>query len=234
MFMLYVDLDELPTLFKRRWLWSATRPALARFRRRDHLGEASADLADEVRRLVREQADIVLNGPIRLLTNLRYFGYGFNPVSFYYCFDESGKRVEAIVAEVNNTPWGEQHCYVLPESLNRGSSENKRYLLDKRFHVSPFMGMNIDYDWRFTAPSERLVVHMRNYQDGTHLFDATLALCERPITGPALAGVLLRYPFMTAKIIIAIYYQALRLWLKKVPFVTHPDKLEVPETARKS
>ncbi|MBT8116285.1 MAG: DUF1365 domain-containing protein [Gammaproteobacteria bacterium] len=234
MFMLYLDLDELPDLFSKRWLWSSTRPAVARFRREDHLGEASAGLADEVRRFVRDQANIVLEGPIRLLTNLRYFGCGFNPVSFYYCFDKSGERLELVVAEVNNTPWGEQYCYILPESLNRGNGGTKRFLLDKRFHVSPFMAMNIDYDWRFTTPAEKLIVHMKNYQDGTHLFDATLSLEEKPITGPALAGVLFRYPFMTVKIVAAIYYQALRLWLKKVPFVTHPDKLEAPETVRKS
>jgi len=233
-FMLYIDLDELPTVFRRRWLWSASRPALARFRREDHLGEKTADLASEVRRFVKEQADISLDGPIRLLTNLRYFGFGFNPVSFYYCFDKTGDRLEVIVAEVNNTPWGEQYCYILPESHNRGNGKVMRYLLDKRFHVSPFMDMKIDYDWRFTQPAEKLIVHMKNHSNDEVLFDATLTLRQRPITGSTLAGVLLRYPLITAKIVIAIYYQAMRLWLKKVPFVTHPDKLETPDPVSKT
>jgi DUF1365 family protein len=234
LFMLYLDLDELPALFRKRWLWSVTRPALARFRREDHLGDNAIDLATAVRQLVRDETGIELKGPVRLLTNLRYFGYGFSPVSFYYCFDESGDRLEVIVAEVNNTPWGQQFCYVLPESRNQGSAGTKRYLLDKRFHVSPFMDMNIDYDWRFTVPDAKLLVHMKNYREGEPLFDATLSLRERPVNGVNLAGVLIAYPFMTAKIILAIYYQALRLWLKKVPFYPHPDKQEAPNPVRRS
>jgi DUF1365 family protein len=234
LFMLYLDLDELPLLFSKYWLWSSHRPALARFRRKDHLGNETVDLAGAVRELVAHKAGITLKGPIRLLTNLRYFGYGFNPVSFYYCFDKAGEQVEAIVAEVNNTPWGEQYCYVLPNAHNRGTVTTKRFLLDKRFYVSPFMDMNIDYDWRFKTPAEMLVVHMKNYQHGENIFDATLSLREQPVSSFNLARVLIRFPFMSLRIITAIHYQALRLWLKKVQFHPHPDKLEAPSPVRKS
>ncbi|MGD2137642.1 MAG: DUF1365 domain-containing protein [Gammaproteobacteria bacterium] len=233
LFMLYLDLDELPRVFRKRWLWSTTRPALARFRREEHLGDSRVDLGAAVRRLVADETGITLKGPIRLLTNLRYFGYGFNPVSFYYCFDTTGKKLEVIVAEVNNTPWGEQHCYILPESRNRGSATRKRFLLDKRFHVSPFMDMNIDYDWRFSQPGERLVVHMQNHHRGKRIFDASLTLRQRPCTGMNLAAVLAGYPLQTVKIIAAIYYQALRLWLKRTPVFPHPDKPEAPTTVRR-
>jgi uncharacterized protein len=233
LFMLYLDLDELPTLFDSFWLWSTRRPALARFRREDHLGEKTADLASAVREFVLQESGISLKGPIRLLTNLRYFGYGFNPVSFYYCFDETDENVEVIVAEVNNTPWGEQYCYILPDVHNQGNTVTKRFLLDKRFHVSPFMDMNMDYDWRFKTPAEKLLVHMKNFQNGEELFNASLSMRQKPVNSFNLAIALIRFPLVTLKIIVAIHYQALRLWLKNIPFFPHPDKQEAPAPVRK-
>lgn len=222
LFMMYLDLDELPDLFRRRWLWSAERPAPARFRRADHLGDPSQPLSQAVRDLIARTTGIRPLGPIRLLTHLRYFGYGFNPVSFYYCYDRDGRRVETIVAEVNNTPWGEQHPYVLSDSLNEAGPGRKRYQFDKAFHVSPFMDMDVRYDWRFTEPGRHLTIHMDNWQHGARFFDATMTMTRTEITGSALARVLTRHPFMTAKVIGAIYWNALRLWLKRVPLYSHP------------
>jgi DUF1365 family protein len=224
LYMMYLDLAELPRVFDKRWLWSASRPALARFRRRDHLGDPAVPLDRAVRDLVEEQCGERPEGPIRLLTQLRHCGYVFNPVSFYYCFDQNDNRVEAIVAEVNNTPWGERHCYVLPQSRSRAGGGRHRHGPEKVLHVSPFMPMDIEYDWRFNEPGERLTVHMENARAGKKLFDATLVLERRPITSAALAGVLLRFPLMTGKIIAAIHWQALRLWLKRTPVYDHPAK----------
>lgn len=223
-FMMYLDLAELPRLFERRWLWSADRPSLAWFRRQDHLGPADVPLDQAVRDLVEEQSGSRPTGPIRLLTHLRYFGYGFNPVSFYYCFDTEEERVETIVAEVNNTPWGETHPYVLTESMNLGQDKKKRYEFEKQFHVSPFMDMNVHYDWLFVAPGPQLHVHMKNYSHGHTFFDATLGLVRQEMTGKTLAQVLLLYPLMTWKVIATIYWQALRLWWKKCPAFPHPAK----------
>ena len=224
LFMMYLDLDELPGLFRKRWLWSARRPALARFRREDHFGDPGQPLSESVRELVRGETGVAPKGPIRLLTHLRYFGHVFNPVSFYYCFDKEDRYVETIVAEVNNTPWGERHCYVLPQSMNRGTGNHGRYCPDKVFHVSPFMPMDIDYDWRFNQPDEVLTVHMENMRRGDKLFDATLVLQRREISSGALARVLALFPLVTVKVVFGIYWQALRLWLKSVPVYDHPDK----------
>lgn len=233
LFMMYLDLAELPALFRGRRFWSGHRRALAWFRREDHLGDPAVTLDKAVRDLVEKRTGWRPEGAIRLLTHLRYFGYCFNPVSFYYCFDERDERVECIVAEVNNTPWGERHCYVLSEKMNLGGDTAKRYRIKKEMHVSPFMEMDVEYDWRFTAPAEALAVHMINDRQNRRLFDATLSLERTEITGRSLARVLIAHPFITLKIIASIHWQALRLWLKGVPFRTHPDK-EAPATARQS
>jgi len=221
LFMMYLDLDELPRLFTGRWLWSAKRFAPAWFRRRDHFGDERLPLDRAVRDLVENETGRRPSGPIRLLTHLRYFGYGFNPVSFYFCFEPSNTRVETIVAEVSNTPWGERHCYVLDETENEASGDKKRYRFRKAFHVSPFMDMDFDYDWRFTEPGERLAIHMDNLKAGVKHFDATMTLERKPLTGAWLARVLLAYPFMTVAVITAIYFEAVRLWIKRVPFQPH-------------
>lgn len=217
--MLLLDLDELPTLFDGRWLWSARRPALAWFRRADHLGDPAVPLAEAVRTLVGRETGHRPDGPVRLLTHPRYFGYGFNPISLYYCYDAAGERVETVVAEVTNTPWGERHCYVLPHTA---PGRRMRFRFAKAMHVSPFMDMDLAYDMRVTAPAQHLSVHMETLREGRRTFDATLHLRRRELTGPALAGALLRYPFMTGTVIAGIHVEALRLWLKGVGYRPHP------------
>ncbi len=223
-FMMYLDLEELPGVFDKRWFWSATRPALARFRRSDHLGNGDQPLRDAVLDLVETESGRRPGGPVRLLTNLSYFGYCFNPVSFYYCYEEDGHTLDTIVAEVNNTPWGEQDTYVLPVSRNTGPGDALRFQPAKKMHVSPFMPMEIDYDWSFTRPAERLNVFMANYASGERVFSASIALERSEIAAGSLARVLVTFPFMTMKVISGIYWQAFRLWLKRVPFHVHPGK----------
>ena len=226
-FFMFLDLDELPGLFHNNILWSHDRVNLAYLRRRDHLGDPRVPLQQAVRDLVEDRLQKRPKGSIRLLTHLRYFGYCFNPVSFYYCYDESDEEVETIVAEIHNTPWGEEYCYVLGEDLNEHPMRGwKRYQFNKNFHISPFMDMDIWYDWRFRKPGKSLTVHMNNSEKGKKLFDATLTLNRREIDSYFLNRVLIAYPLMTLKVTTMIYLQALRLWSKGTPFYVHPEKRE--------
>lgn len=236
LFLMYLDMSELPSVFDRFWLWSIEKANIASFYRKDHLGDKKLPLDTSVRNYIEQETGHRPQGPVRLLTHLSYFGFRFNPVSLYYCYDPDDENLEFIVAEVNNTPWGEQYCYVLDARDNQSKKNNPdnrlhRYHEDKRFHVSPFMPMDIKYDWRFTTPGNSLSVHMENHRHSEKVFDATLKLEKREITSKNLAMALIQFPMITMKIVIAIYYQALLLWLKKIPFVNHP-KVEAPKSVK--
>lgn len=218
-FLCYLDLDELDTTFAGRTFWSVEAPNLASFYRSDHLGDPRRPLADCVRELVHERLGRRPTGPIRLLTHLRYFGYVMNPVSFYYCWDEDETCLEAIVAEVHNTPWGERHCYVLDAA--RGGAP-LRYRFEKSFHVSPFFPMEQEYDWRFREPGEELFVRMQNFEAGQRVFTATMQLARLPITARTLRRALWRFPLMTVQVVAGIYWQALKLHLRGVRYFPHP------------
>jgi len=222
LYMVYLDLGELPDLFSGSWLWSAERPALAWFRRRDHLGDPDLPLDRCVRDLVEAETGRRPRGPVRLLTHPRTAGFAMNPVSFYYCFDARGESLEAVVAEVTNTPWGERHCYVVTGGRSAGSSA-LRARCPKDFHVSPFLGMDLHYVWTLRAPGRRLGLRIAvQGPEGAPLFEAALGLRRRELTVGARTRALLRYPWMTAQVFAGIYWQALRLRLLGVPFHPHP------------
>jgi DUF1365 family protein len=206
----YVDLDEVPAL-----PLSSGRKRLVRFERADYLGDPTKPLDQAVRGLVEDRTGARPQGPIRLLTQLRSFGHCFNPVSFYYCFDPAGERVQEVVAEVTNTPWGERHSYVIeregPGSVLKGES-------DKLLHVSPFMGMEHQYDWRVADPGETLSVHIESQKDGERAFDATLSLRRRALTRRSLA----RCAGTTLRTVALIYAHALKLKLKGARVHPHP------------
>jgi uncharacterized protein len=202
--LFYLDLDELPTLLDGRLV--ARRPGLLRFRRRDYLAPTTVPLKDAV----EAHTGVRPTGPIRLLTQLRSLGHCFNPVSFYYCLDAVGDRIETVLAEVTNTPWGERHAYVLPG----GKAE-----LDKALHVSPFMAMDHRYSVRAGMPGERLGVHIESRRDGELTFDATLSLRRRDLTRASAA----RYPFANARVLGLIYAHALGMKLAGAPIHRRPS-----------
>ena len=221
---MYLDLDELPQLLRSRLPVYSARFSPGSFCRDDHLGDPATPLADAVRDLVAAETGHRLAGPIRLLTQLRRYGYYFSPLNLYYCFACDGQSVEAVVAEVSNTPWLEKHCYVLWQGNRVGSSERLRFRHPKGFHVSPFMDMDFDYHWRLNVPGETLKVCLANHRADQRVFVADMVLHRRPLTRGQIVRSWLRYPWMTGQTVLAIHYEALRLWMKKCPYYPHPGK----------
>jgi DUF1365 family protein len=217
--MTCLGLDELDDVFKPFTFWSIERWNLAYFRRRDHLGKDDIPLDQAVRDLVEDKTGTRPEGRIQLMTHLCYFGFRFNPVSFYICWNKDGTQMENIIAEINNTPWGEQHCYLFKVNPYEDVS---RFHFNKDFHISPFMGMDMKYKWAFSKPDNDFRIHMENW-DGDHkILDVTLNMKKTEITSSSLVRVLFQYPLMTIKVMAGIYFQAFRLWIKKCPFFPHP------------
>lgn len=221
-----IDLDELPALLDGTAGWSArsTGPAIARFRRRDLLGDAALPLGTAVRDEVESATGRRPLGAVRMLAHPAYLGVSFNPIALYYCFDLRD-RFTAVVAEVTNTPWGERTRYTLepptPGGTIRGSTP-------KQLHVSPFLPMGLTHHWTVTPPGDRLVAHIEDRPSGDPSapprFDATLSLRRGALTPRALQRALVTYPPMTATVVGGIYLQALRLWRKGATFHSHPDR----------
>jgi DUF1365 family protein len=218
-FMMYLDLDELDQVFSGSWLWSSRYPAPAWFRRADYLSGPD-DLGEAVRQTVADETGCRPDGPIRVLTNLRYFGYIQNPITCYYCFDRSDEAVETIVLEVTNTPWKKRITYVLPCDPGQ---DKQRIQFDKALHVSPFLPMNMCYHWYGNTPAQALRVQLANHQDDVKVFDASLMLTRTELTAGSLRRTLMRYPAMTLKVLAGIYWQAAKLFfIKRVKLHDNP------------
>ncbi len=224
LFMSWLDLDKIDELINKSRFWSKQRFNLVAFYREDFLGPTDSNLRDAVKARIEQQTNEMFEGRICLLTHLRYLGFAFNPVSFYFCFPESSDQPTFILAEITNTPWGERFCYVLDTRQSTAQNGKWNFEFGKAFHVSPFMPMDIDYRWRFALSDDKLTIHMQLHRLAQCCFDATLQLDMLDPSPKTMRSVPLQYPFITCAIVFRIYWHAFRLWLKGIPFYSHPDK----------
>lgn len=231
LFMVGLDLGELDRVFRGRWLWSARRPAPAWFRRRDHFGDPAVSLETAVGDVVEERLGRRPEGPIELITHLRYFGFAINPISIYLCYDAGGESPEVAVLEVTNTPWRERCVYVIDLRRREERTDDGAFVFDKMMHVSPFMGMDYRYALKIDRGPTSLSITLENHGPEGTPFVARLGLRRRALTGLNLARMLLAYPVMTLQVAGAIYFEAARLAWKRVPFHPHPARKAVGKEA---
>ena len=220
--MMYLDLDELDAVFSQSPWWSKKSWRPARFDRSDFLGDPKIPLDQAVRNRIFEETGERHNGPVRMLTNLRYFGFIINPITCYYCFDEN-EKLRWIVTEVTNTPWAERISYVLKCEPEK---RIQRISFQKGMHVSPFNPMDMTYRWSSNNPAKILSLNLETERMGERHMDATMALKRKEINARSLAGILVEHPWMTAKVVASIYWQAFILAIKKAPFFSHPKYIE--------
>jgi len=231
-FQIWLDVEQPQLVDKISRFWSSNKANLVRFKRQNYLPsttEQTLGIHQQACHLIKQQTGKSFNGKIYLLSNLNYWGYCYNPVSFYCCYNDSGQLIY-ILSEIHNTPWGERFTYVHDvarknhsSQTQNGDSDTLQFEFDKQFHVSPFMPMNLEYQWKFTITHEQVFISMNLKQEKQSIFNATLKLQGQALDRRTANQIPFRYPFACLKVISAIYWNAFRLWLKRIPFYEHPN-----------
>lgn len=217
-FMVLLDIDKLDNFFSKSFFWSLEKFNWASFRRKDYIQPSTISIRKAVIQEILNTHKEEFDGKIYLLTNIRYLGYCFNPVSFYFCYKED--KLNFIIAEVTNTPWNERHRYTLKCDKH---SKIQKFNFPKEFHVSPFNPMDMEYKWKINISDSSIDINMANTQQDTLIFLSSMKLKRLQATRKNLVSVLVRYPATTIKTIALIYWQALKLKVKGALFFTHPN-----------
>ena len=210
--MFWLDLDEISLLNQKLSLFSAEKFNWVQFRRSDFLSNSQRDLKQEVLQIMSEKAATPLSGKIYLLSPLRILGMYFSPVNFYYLQNSEGE-FSHMLAEVSNTPWNERHCYLV--NLKEQTDT------EKAFHVSPFNPIDMQYRWDIKAPGDKLFLKLDCMKTEKH-FSAAIGLKRTKLSNSVMRKSLVQFPHITLKTLFGIYWQALRLFIKRVPIYDHP------------
>lgn len=212
----FADIENIQNIADISPFVSVEKPNLLSFYRQDFL-PSERSLYEEVCLRVLQKTGEVFRGKVYLLANWRTCGMTMNPLALFYCFEND--VLEYVIGEVHNTPWNERHVYVLALADSPMASK-------KNFHVSPFMPMDLCYGWAVNVPGKKLTVSINVDQQGKNIFSVTMQLNEQLLTKNALHKMMRRFPMMALSTLMSIYYQALRLWMKRVPIFSHPGKIE--------
>lgn len=230
MFLLAIDLDELPQLTKMGAWFKNNRFAPLNLRSSDYLSHKVQLTKLDVWNKVHSLGGEIKPERVLFIGQLRCFGLYFSPINMYYCFDAQD-NLQYLLAEVSNTPWNERHYYLIPTRPVDPSCENEKksvqkLISNKTFHVSPFMDLNMQYQWIIKSPDKRLVLHIQNLDlsSGEKVFDASLNMQRMDFTNANLRNCIVNIPMMTLKTLWGIYWQAMKLFLKGVPYVAHAKK----------
>ncbi|MCH8543540.1 MAG: DUF1365 domain-containing protein [Alcanivorax sp.] len=226
LWLMAVDVDDVDGLLAGHWAWGRRwRPVVVRDR--DYLGTGSAtrgaadaSLGARVRAKAAELGLDWHRGRILMLAQPRIFGWLFNPIVLYWHFVED--QPDQVIAEVSNTPWHQTHWY--PLRLVAGREGGFTVEDDKAFHVSPFMGMDMQYHWFLKMNDASITVRIENWQQDEKIFTAGLTLTGQPATAKTMGQVIRRFGWQSLRVSAGIYAQAFRLWRKGVPFHGHPEK----------
>ncbi len=213
-----LDLDDVDTLFAATRWWSSRRVALGWFRRRDFLDQPELALKERVRQIVATQLSLAFDGRVMMLTAPRCWGFCFNPLTLYFCFDRHNEQPVAVVAEVHNTPWFQRHVYALD---TRSAQMQPSH--DKSFHVSPFLPMDLQYLWQFNLKPDQLRIGITNTRENAVVFKSSLVLQLKPVDAAQLDRELWMHLPQALKTLLGIYWQALKMFIKRAPFYTHPN-----------
>ena len=215
LFLLALDLDELDEGMSFGPWFRVEKPAVLSFRHKDYLDGEGKLTKQKVWDRVVSLGGENFAGQVTLLGQLRCFGLYFSPVNFYYCHDLEGE-FKYLLAEVSNTPWNERHCYLVDARQN--------VVMDKEFHVSPFMNEDMKYHWRFTPLKQTLYLNIDNMRESEKLFDATFSMQQEPLSAKGLVKNLLRVPAMTISTVLGIHWEAMKLFIKGIPYVPYVKK----------
>ena len=217
MFFIALDLDELEQTESVGW-FRKNRFSPLSFRRSDYLGKAEQPLKQAVWDKVEELGGLSLQTRVLFVGQVRCFGVYFSPINLYYCYDKND-QLTYLLAEVSNTPWNQTHYYLIEMDSDK--------IIDKAFHVSPFLNLDMKYHWFVKAPNKHLSLHLENRgldKSQEKIFDATISMTRKPFNSKNIKQQVISIPMMTVKIVYGIYWQALKLCLKRIPFVPHPEK----------